>query len=344
MSELILHIGTPKTGSTSLQAFFCDNRATFKKNEVYYPRFTPQHKDVCAIWRNGCFLSRYCLALASNEEISNQVSKFEENYNKLADALKENNRVLLSDENFTTFSNRIFKGRHDPKTYWGVLDRVAKKLEINKITFIVYLRRQDDFAVSLWKEHVKYGFYQQRIQEFLALSSTKQMLDYATMLDGIHDAVKTPKQIIVRAYHKAAVTHESLYHDFCEAAGIDWTPNYRIPAERKNVSISFDVAEALLTYKCRDPKRSSNNECNLCDLATTLSRQSPDINGTRILSRKETKILLEEFADGNRRIEEQYFDGKKLFPEVSEDDPVWQPNEQRIKRYRLAFEYLINEF
>ena len=44
MGELILHIGTRKTGTTALQKFFYDNREALLRNGVDYVQFTRQKK------------------------------------------------------------------------------------------------------------------------------------------------------------------------------------------------------------------------------------------------------------------------------------------------------------
>lgn len=336
MGELILHIGVPKTGTTSLQGFFELNRDALRKQGVDYVEFTRQQSELVQISRNGCFLNRYCRALTSHEELSDQVSDFEENYKRLAEALEGDQRVLLSDENFYGFSSWPYKGDYTPEMYWQELDRVVSKMGASRILVVIYLRRQDELAVSQWKERVKNGYFIGSIQEFLMRPDAKKRLEYINVLDAIRSVMKTPTQISVRSYEWAAKNGDGLFHDFCEAAGIEWDSGFVLP-RRRNESISFDMVRALQKSSYGGRKHSKEEKRLRNQLASALSRLHPDPKGTGILSVDEREKIMEEYADVNRRIEEQYFNGNKLFSEEIKDGPMWRPNILRIIQYRLAF-------
>ena len=336
MGELILHIGVPKTGTTSLQGFFDLNRDALRKHGVDYVKFTAQQSELFQVSRNGCFLTRYCRARTSHEELSDQVSDLEENCKRLADALGRDQRVLLSDENFYGFSSCPFKGDYTPEMYWQQLDRVVSKMGASSILIVIYLRRQDELAVSQWKERVKNGYFTGSIQEFLARPDTKKRLAFINVLDAIRSVMKTPTQISVRSYEQAVKTGAGIFHDFCEAAGIEWDSGFVLP-RRRNESISFDMARALQKCSYGGRKHSKDEKRRRSQLASALSRLHPDPKGTGILSVHEREKIMEEYADVNRRIEEQYFSGSKLFSEEIKDGPMWRPNILRIIQYRLAF-------
>ena len=337
MSELILHIGTPKTGTTSLQNFFFDNREALVKRGVDYVQFTPQKRDVIARWRNGCFLSRYCRALHSEQPIGNQVSDYEENYQRLVNALKNNKRVLLSDENFFAFSTMACKGQIDPVKYWRGLARIIKELGVESTTLIIYLRRQDECAVAMWKEAVKNGFSNKSIEDYINRPYIKCRLDYASNLDAIKEAFKDSGKIIVRSYNQVASSSTAIYHDFCESLDIAWDSDFKIPEGKRNESISFDMVEALRKCKyggaghAREEKRVRNM------LAVTLSSKHKDPRGMTIFLPGEAKALMEQHLEGNRRIEKEYFDNQSLFSDEFIEGSPWHPNRLRIAGYRAAF-------
>ena len=337
MGELILHIGIPKTGTTSLQRFFSDNREVLARNGVDYLQFTPQQKEAFAKWRNGCFLSRYCRALASREPISNRVSDFEENYKRLADALKGDRRILLSDENFTTFSAMAYEGRTDPEKYWRELSYIVNELGVTNTTLILYLRRQDKYVVSQWKEAVKNGHTRNNSKDYLNQPHISCRLDYASMLDAIKDSFIGPANVIVRSYDQVVSSNNNLYHDFCKSLGIAWDSDFRIPMGKNNESISFDMTEALRTCKYGGIGRSIEEKRVRNRLAVALCRKHPDPNGTTVFSPEEAAALMEQYRAENCRIEEEYYDNKRLFSDEYREGTVWHPNKLRIAKYRFAF-------
>ena len=336
MGELILHIGTPKTGTTSLQKFLFENRETLASKGVDYVQFTPQQKEVYALWRNGCFLSRYCRALVSGEPISNQVSDFEENYQRLMDALK-NGRVLLSDENYFAFSTMAYGGQTDPGKYWRTLAHIIKELGVKSITLIIYLRRQDEYVVSQWKEAVKNGFSKKSIEDYINQPHVKRKLDYASILDAIKDSFNYEVKVIVRSYNQVASSSDNIYHDFCESLGIVWDNEFRIPEGRINEAISFDMVEALRRCSYGGIGHSLEEKRLRNRLSVALCCNHPDPQNTTIFSSQEVAAFMEKYLSGNRRIEEAFFDNRRLFPEDFKEGHIWHPNKLRIIIYRIAF-------
>ena len=154
MGELILHIGTRKTGTSALQKFFKYNREALLRNGVDYVQFTRQKALTFLTSRNGVFLTEYFRALVLQEEANNRVSDFEENYNRLANALKGEQRVLISDENFSNYEYMSDGVQYDMEKFWREAARAVKELGSSKTTVIVYLRRQDEYVLSNWKEKV----------------------------------------------------------------------------------------------------------------------------------------------------------------------------------------------
>ena len=338
MSELILHIGTRKTGTTALQLFFTYNCDLLSNNGIDYVQFTPQYKEPLTTKRNGGFLKRYCLALLLKEEISSQVSDFEENYKRLADALNGEKRVLLSDEDFSAITNLTFNKDLDPKEYWRILSREVDKLGARNTTLIVYLRRQDEYAISHWKEMVKDGYTNKSFHEYLSHPTIESELDYKKMLDTISNAFGSSAKIIVRSYNQVDSSLNGILYDFCDALEIPWDSNYKLPKRRINKALSFDMTEALRTCKYGLPGRSSKEERQMLKrLALVLSGKHSNTNDTTVFSPEEAKSLVTEYSDGNRRIAEEYCNNNSLFSGEFNEGPIWRPNRLRIAKYRAAF-------
>lgn len=333
MGELILHIGTRKTGTTSLQKFFSDNRDALAGNGVDYVQFTPQLDGTTGTYLNGDFLKKYCLAMASQGEVSSLVTDFEDNYRHLTDALQGNKRVLLSDEGFAAVKHSFNHREIWFEEFWRELAHIIKELGPSKTTFIIYLRRQDEYIISSWKERIKGGYTDKTIREYLCRQNTNYEMDYKTRLDAIRESFGSSAKIIVRSFNQIPSSSDGIYRDFCETLEIPWCDDYKLPETRLNSSLSFDMTEALRTSKCvmdGDGGRIRRR------LARQLSKRHPDPKGTTILTAREAAPLMEQYRAGNHSIEEKYFDNKILFSDEFQEGPLWHPNKLRIAWCRLA--------
>ena len=336
MGELILHIGTIKTGTTSLQHYLLLNREVLLRQGVDYIQFTPQEGPLSPGARNGIFLSRYCLALTWQKEFKDTISDFEENYNRLAAALKGSSRVLISDENFSNYATKRWDEQYNPESYWREMARIIKELGASKTTIIVYLRRQDEYVISSWKERVRGGWTDQPFRDYLKHEDRKYELNYNILLDAIHNSFSPSANLIVRSYNQATSSGTDIFHDFCEALGIAWDSDFRIPKTRLNPSISFDMAEALLTCKLGGAGRSTEEKMVRKSLAINLCRNHPDPKGTTFLVPGEAEALKEQYCNANHGIGPVYYDNEILWPDEFESGDVWHPNRRRIAWYRFV--------
>ena len=96
MGELVLHIGLPKTGTSSLQRFFSLNRKQLADHGVGFPVFSKQ--PTAPQIRNGYFLNHHCSNLAKGLEPHSKINDFEENLKRLSKRLATRDRILLSEE------------------------------------------------------------------------------------------------------------------------------------------------------------------------------------------------------------------------------------------------------
>ena len=89
MKTLYIHIGTPKTGSSAIQAFLSQNREVLTQKGFCYPKF-PFHYDYVSKNRNGYFLRA--------KKLENRQSDFEEGIEMLRKVFEEYSNVILSEE------------------------------------------------------------------------------------------------------------------------------------------------------------------------------------------------------------------------------------------------------
>ena len=227
---LLFHIGSPKTGTTSLQSFLFNNAGMLKKYDWSYPdlsRFDVVTGDKY-LWRNG-----QNLRWIESEEKRNEVWQI------IAENLKQQN-VIISDE-----------GNWDGK-FSTVLSE-AKRIDC-VIKVIVYLRRQDQYIESYYNEAVKAGYMHNSIQEYMnpmpsfVDSGVYEIDDYWSRLEDIGKMVGC-ENIIVRPFEKQQFkgVRRDIISDFMctilKGAEPDWS-EFCIP-DHENTSLYGNYFEKI---------------------------------------------------------------------------------------------------
>lgn len=193
--KLIIHAGTSKTGSTSIQLLCHNNREALANYGVLFPRtglkLSPDNRKNRS---SGHY--EFIQAAQNNDSIL---------LNKLNDEISEFDSidtVLISCENFS-FINDI---PEKLKSYF-------KSFENYKI--IIYLRRQDYYLESLYKEFVSGGWRKLSvsIDKFFESHNTYIECDYYKLLTPWSEAFGK-NNIIVRPFEKNQWVNQMLIADF----------------------------------------------------------------------------------------------------------------------------------
>jgi len=102
MSTLYLHIGTPKTGTTSLQRFFLKNRMALRKQGCKFPVFTKiDTENEVAARHNGRFLTPII-------KDKNYISQC---YDAIYELAKKHSKIIITDE-------YLFNNCGNSKKFW----------------------------------------------------------------------------------------------------------------------------------------------------------------------------------------------------------------------------------
>jgi len=233
MKNIVLHIGTEKTATTSLQSFFSMNQATLKGMGIWYP--CSEKLDYCH--RNAHFP----LAASVHGECPDFIvpgKYFEPNilFSKLFDDFKERpeRTLLLSAEHF---SSRCSKPER--------LSRLGEIFDGHNVQVVVYLRPQHELLLSAYSTFLKSGG-----KKTLEEVSTQQWLrpgaiyfNYLRMLERWW-GMFGKERITVRIFQKQQFSGGDIYTDFLSVLGVDWQETLFIP-ERQNPPICKELADFL---------------------------------------------------------------------------------------------------
>lgn len=150
--ECILHIGTEKTGSTTLQEFFHVNRSLLRNNGIIYTKSLGEkaNNEICLISypldRRDNLTEK--AKIKSNDDLKekqeNLVKKFKKELNGI-----EGNKVVISSE---LIQSRLINDE-DVLNLKQVLEDVGFKT----FKIVVYLRNPSDIAQSLYSTALKFG-------------------------------------------------------------------------------------------------------------------------------------------------------------------------------------------
>ena len=164
MSRIILHIGTHKTATTSIQRFLASNRAQLQERGVYYPDYT-------LIGRTSHYAHLGMVNALSNRHKNYKPEVARKFFTKVRDAAQNFDTTVISAEPFY----RHISGEGDdiftlpPEQYWERRHAYIESVRelFGNAQIVVTYRRQADYAQSLYQEHVKVTRYKKNFTSFL---------------------------------------------------------------------------------------------------------------------------------------------------------------------------------
>lgn len=211
--ECIIHIGTAKTGTTSLQQFFHMNRTNLAKKDIFYPEtFGEKNHPKLAIYALD---DQKIVDLPFITDLTNieQIKNFrKEIMNSLQDEINNQgcSKLLLSDEGMSSALQSVL----EVKSLKKFLDNFVKKYKV-----VVYIRPQHERAISGYSTVAKVGFGRQKL---LPLSNKEKMrFNYEKLLE-LWEEVFGHENIIPRIYSLKDFLDGDIKKDFINFLGLDW--------------------------------------------------------------------------------------------------------------------------
>jgi hypothetical protein len=231
--ELIVHIGTGKAGSSSIQAFLHENRQRLGELGLLYPQTPgkPRHTRLGLFVKSTKELER---SPAWHKQRQSDPEKFRKAFRRrLFSEIEDSGlpRVLLSDEVLFHRDDRALRRLR------RLTDRMAERLRL-----VVYLRRQDDHLVSRYQQGVKTGSGL-RLREW-AQEGRSALYDYHARLTTWQRLLR-PAEFVVRRFEPGSFVDGSLYQDFLDATRIDVRADDLQDVPKRNESLDAESVEFL---------------------------------------------------------------------------------------------------
>ena len=275
---LFVHIPVHKTGSTALQQTLCCNEPWLNDQQVtYLPGFTKDFQHACLAAQLGDGL-RSVLELMRQEANGYSVIVSTEQLHLLED-------VLISD-------------------FIGTLTEVFAD---HDITFVIYLRRQDDAFSSYYNQIVKFGTTTDTIAQAFSLYS--RFFNYERYLDLLQKTMRQTDTLLVRMYDRNTLVNQDIVSDFFSAIGIDHSLEVRLP-QLINPSLERSVLKLkhAMNFHLDDAPVDLLQSLAgvLSDVSCGINNGNPDTNALTALERD---LIMASYADSNRRMANQYLGG-----------------------------------
>ncbi|MEO0736849.1 MAG: hypothetical protein AAFZ35_08580 [Cyanobacteria bacterium J06649_12] len=216
MVRVYLHIGTAKTGTTTLQRFLCKNEKVLSDLGYLYPKSgRPANNPIAhynlanAIGSDSRLYNRHT---GQWTDVSNQFLELHQEIEQ-----KNLSRVIISCESFS----------RNPKE----LEKLQQELSRYEVKILVYLRKQEKFLLSAYIESIKQGSYlsfQEYIDKKLDLVNYYDLLSLWSSLFG-------KDNLIIRIFEQDKLKG-TIFEDFLFNVDIEDTSKFNLDIANYNVS------------------------------------------------------------------------------------------------------------
>jgi hypothetical protein len=311
---LHLHIGTEKTGTTTLQSMANKNRQTLAAHGVLYPEAPGKQNHaglaIYALKSGGRPGLRHTARLQDDEDVAAYRQSV---MTRLRQEVIDSGcpHVLLSNEHL---SSRL----RNEAAVRRLVDGLRETSD--KIRVLIYLRPQYELVVSSYSTSVKSG---RATPIRLERGPAEHYYNYDRML-GLWESVVGIENIQVRRFLPREFTGGSLISDFFAALGVEPPPDLQVPDPR-NRSLDANTLEFLRIVNEQMPKfvDGNLNEARadiLAGLQQISSGPKFTVSGAALAEIDAT------FTAANQAVAERYFPGSStLFPPFTAADTPPSP-------------------
>lgn len=301
--KLYLHIGIHKTGTSSIQASLRQNRQILNDHGVIFPIYGD----------NGT--SGHSQAVTALAGFNGNIEEFD-----LFRELQSSgcHTAILSSENFSHLRSKS-------------INTISELLAtfFDSISVIVYLRRQDYWLESVYKQKIKHNMTRLSDLWPTDLKSIAQY-DYSQLLDpwGLNFGFKNIK---VRCYEPRQFMQGDLVFDFYHTCGLGGICDSLQAADFKNASMDNSSTTLLAHLN----KKGMSSKLRNYIISCLMKSQQPSQPETTFFSVKQRKDLLREVSDSNAFIARNYLgreNGELFFDSSIPEYPQIEQNATAINK------------
>ncbi|WPM68198.1 hypothetical protein OT390_07400 [Campylobacter sp. CFSAN122748] len=224
-----LHIGTMKTGTSSIQDFLYKNQNLLKIQKTLYPNSI---KNSWHLNDHNPFAHaiEYFLEQANFSSLDSYLKPLKQEINN-----SHSNKVIVSTENiqFLLYNEK----------YIQELQIILKNLGFTKIYIIIYLRNPSDLFISMCSQALKDGTPKKILSLPSENNKFKILCHHEQTLKNWGNIFKK-ENLIVKLFSKNEFYQGDLLKDFINTIGLEWDNNFIIP-DKQNETLDLLGMEIL---------------------------------------------------------------------------------------------------
>lgn len=293
---LILHMGLQKTGTSSVQVMLASSAAALEENGYIYPTLP---KSDGHVW-NSPFRHNIIAATYSDFPTTFDRLSVDQELEFWSSLKGEEYTPILSAEEFSRQKN--FTPLYDA-------------MEDFDITAVIYLRRQDKFAESLYNQRNKILVQnadprvissdlatEKGLFDFLRAENYGPLLNYEKLLERVEQQLK-PARIVIREFDRGTLKGGDVCRDFLDILGLP-PERMSFPSQEANESLSNDALHELVAAAEQDGLPVATDKLN--HLSRQLSEGAAPTGSYQVLSAPTRRKLLKDYRDINTAIRDRY--------------------------------------
>lgn len=322
MSKLILHIGTHKTATTTIQRSFSKNREALHSRGIWYPNY-----DI--IGQGGHYAHLGIVNAFSGQHNSFTRDDAKQFFAEVARRARNYDVTIISAEPFYRHidspSGNIPRRRQE---YWMRRERYVEQVrslfpDLN-VSVAVVFRRQADYASSLYQEHVKTGNYRGDFETFRSefwfhFAYLRQAQTWARHFDSVK-AMRFEDLVL----GKDPMT------GFCDHLGLNVSGLRKEPPRNEGLRPDLVVLKRLL-HRAGHSKQAALDAVN--DISSRLETEILADLANRSLYRgaEERRAFQDAFSQDNARLLSDFF------PHLEGDQALYSSEFIRADRPEAEF-------
>ncbi|WP_153913454.1 hypothetical protein [Shewanella sp. TC10] len=323
MTKVIIHIGTEKTGTTSIQKCLQQNRANLAQQGIIYPHIGPRddaHFD----------LVNALHPLDNNGRYMEFLPKVKHEQNFYWDALAR--CIIANPDKTIVLSAEHFSSRLRDKALTFMKD-FFDKLNIEP-EIIIYLRPQQGYIESSYSTSIKSGSELTFAQAFTSHEQQTFRYNYHKLLT-LWSSYFNQKSIVVRVYDKASLNGD-VCTDFLSLIGVNDLKSLQLAAVHENKKwgpAMLEVARLVnMQAKGLSPYQ-RHKLLNKCEqLIPTAIPKAASVKG--LITSEQVTLIKDFYSDSNLKVAKEYLNKEQLFNELDEQQTV-QESPVSISRQHL---------
>lgn len=299
----LIHIGPPKSGTTSIQTYLSQNQNLFAANNIMTLIHNSWVRTIAAAFRDKAPDTYW--ARSNNLSSEQNFTEFKRDalerlVSEISSGIKSTRLLVISSEGLSGYQPSEIENL---KTF---LDKYCEKVEI-----ICYLRRQDLLAASKHKNKIRNS---NSIKSIVGTyDKYGRSMDYWMLLSR-WSAILGKENIIVRTFPDSAITKFDLIDDFhlemSKRAG-EISGEFKRP-ENRNTGWSWQASEfvRLANKSCKDQLSDPEFHHRFVRLVDSIF--TGGIKQT--IDRKSAKSIVSIYEEGNDKVRSEFLsEGQALF-------------------------------